>query len=131
MYFRFLFLMSAGMFGVALVLTTLMDTLLSNWSLESDLRRYVDGMTRKARFIQVHDYDEEAAVVRTRLQAVKAPLPKEVRLAEAAVGPRTPPPALLTPTLPLPRVRSPQASTAPRISWLTPLPPPTPVGPEA
>ena len=114
-YFRFLLLMALGMFGVGLALTTILDTLLVDWDLGENFRRYAEGLNRRARFIDDYEYDAGTAQ-RMRALPVRTALPKEIRLVEAAQA--ASPPA--TP-LPLPILWRP--TTPPggrRVPQLTP-----------
>ena len=108
MYLRFLALMSLGMFGISLVLKTLLDRVFVDWDMVGDMRRHVGGIARKARYTQIYDYEQEFGRVRTRL----APVAK------------TPPPLALPPRIritPLPAPRGPAPRPLPIPGFMAPV----------
>ncbi|HVE14378.1 MAG TPA: hypothetical protein VNI01_13340 [Elusimicrobiota bacterium] len=132
MYFRFLLLLSLGLFGMSLLMTTVLDSLFQDWSVHEDIQRYVDAFSVKAQLIPSYEYEPvEARAAPVRPLGMKTPLPREIRLVEAA-SPLSPMPQPAgQEALPLPPVaRRPALSSGPRVSLLTPPPPPrTPAGP--
>jgi len=53
LYLRFVICLGVGLFGVALVLSTLMDALLSEWDMVSDVQGILAKLSRKNRVVGV------------------------------------------------------------------------------
>lgn len=49
MYFRFVLFLAAGMAGLMLVLTVLLDVVFCNWDPHAEIKRYIDEVSRKKR----------------------------------------------------------------------------------
>lgn len=57
MYFRFLFFLGAGLFGICLVLRILLDRVFVDWDFIGEFRAWVAGVSRRAgpRWVLVED----------------------------------------------------------------------------
>ena len=47
LYLRFAVCLAAGLFGVALVLRTLIDTLLTDWDVAAEVQRVINDISKK------------------------------------------------------------------------------------
>jgi len=57
LYIRFVFCLAVGLFGLALLLSTVMDAVLVDWDVASDLKAFIDRLTHrdKRRYVLIGD----------------------------------------------------------------------------
>ncbi len=96
LYFRFLFCLAAGLFGLALLMSTVMEAVLVDYDVESELKAFFDRLTRRdrKRYVLIGDGANQIRVGETDNSAEKA----RVKQFLAPVGPEAliipvPPPA--------------------------------------
>lgn len=111
LYFRFLFCMAAGLFGVCVVLKTLMDVVFANWDVSTDVRRLLDDLARKQRYVMLDDEIKASYQLGSRLATAQSTLQR--------------PPALAAPAG-VPYVAAPAAPPAVHRAYSTPVPTPGP-----
>lgn len=49
LYFRFIICLAAGLFGLALLLSTVMESVLVDWDMASDVKRFIDRLSHRNR----------------------------------------------------------------------------------
>lgn len=68
LYLRFAFCLAVGLFGLALVLSTLFDVLFTDWDAITDLQRWLRSLTHKrTRFVLIEGSDGRAPQLTTRM----------------------------------------------------------------
>jgi len=57
LYFRFIICLAAGLFGLALLMSTVMESVLVDWDMASDLRAFIDRLSsrNKRRYVLIGD----------------------------------------------------------------------------
>jgi hypothetical protein len=75
LYLRFVVCLAVGLFGVSMVMSTLMDALLSDWDVVDEMRKFVAGLSKKqhSRVIGAETLEGAPERLSTRMQPQDRP----------------------------------------------------------
>lgn len=63
LYIRFIIFLAIGLFGVAMLLKTLLDALFVDWDVTGDMRRLAEDISKRRRYVRMEKQAAKAGAV--------------------------------------------------------------------